>query len=82
MNIPIIIRHKGLTTKQRVDMWGRMCSNVSRYWARLSAMASAAFAVTSATTRMSATLPGQAAVVMFLRTPASYKFVLPYARLL
>lgn len=78
VTLPMILRHKELSAKQRVELWSDLYDLVTRRWVPFGLLSSAAFGVAAYTTKHDKTLPIAACISMLSIMPLTLTLVFPY----
>lgn len=78
VSLPMILRHKELTARQRVELWSDLYNLVTQRWVPFGLLSSVAYGVASYTTQLDKSLPLSAAVSMFSILPLTLTVVFPY----
>lgn len=78
VTLPMLLRHKDITTRQRVELWNDLNTLVDQRWVPFGLLSSVTFGVAAHYTQCDKTLPTAAAVSMFSLVPVTVAFVVPY----
>ncbi|WFD44344.1 hypothetical protein MPSI1_003012 [Malassezia psittaci] len=80
ITLPMLFRHKQISTRERVELWSDLYDLVTQRWVPFGLLSSAAYAVAAYTTRQDKTLPIAAAISMFSVLPLTLTLVMPYVK--
>lgn len=77
VTLPMILRHKQLGAKERVELWSDLYDLVTKRWVPFGLLSAAAYGVAARTTTKDKTLPAAAGAAMFSILPLTLMFVFP-----
>ncbi|KAI3617648.1 hypothetical protein CBS9595_003557 [Malassezia furfur] len=77
VTLPMLLRHKRIGAKERVELWSDLYDLVTKRWVPFGLLSAAAYGAAALTTPMSKTLPSAAGIAMFSILPLTLLFVFP-----
>lgn len=78
ITMPMILRHKGIPARQKVELWSDLYSLATQRWVPFGMLASALYAAAAYTTRLDKRPLVAAALSMFSIMPLTLTVVFPY----